>query len=304
MRLARPLLQPLLSWVKKPIKKALPDSVVEWMIDSRCLIHRYWKGHGVFPRLIRPRTFNEKVIHRMLFDRRDLLTQMTDKAAARSYVGSRLGPQILPKLYCLTTRPEDIPFDELPDRFVVKPTHGSGWVQVVTDRSTLDRGALMETCNGWLGRSYYEEGRVWFYKNIEPRIMVEEFIDDGSGAVPNDYKLFVFDGAVEFIQVDVGRFIGHWRRLYTPAWEKLDVFNNQFLLAGDLPRPPHLAELLAAAETLGRGIDFVRVDFYDTREHIFFGELTMAPGGGTAAFTPKEYDYYLGSLWKLPARWR
>ena len=89
----------------------------------------------VFPRIIQPITFNEKVLHRILFDRRALLTQLADKAAVRSYVEERLGPEILPKLYYLTSRPDTIPFDELPDRFVVKPTHGSGWVQLVTDKS-------------------------------------------------------------------------------------------------------------------------------------------------------------------------
>jgi len=304
MRPTSLLLQPLPSWVKKPIKKALPDSVVEWMIDFRTLTYKYRRAHGVFPRLIRPRSFNEKVIHRILFDRRDVLTQITDKAAVRSYVESRLGPQVLPRLYCLTSRPEDIQLEELPDRFVVKPTHGSGWVQVVTDRSTLDRRALIETCNGWLGQSYYEEERVWFYKNIEPRIMVEEFIDDGSGAAPNDYKLFVFDGAVEFIQVDAGRFIHHRRRLYTPAWEKLDVLLKFDDIIGELPPPRHLAEMLAAAEALGQGMDFVRADFYDTPARLYFGELTMGPGGGMQRFSPKEFDYSLGGRWKLPARWR
>ena len=145
-------------------------------------------------------------MHRLLFDRRDVLTQMTDKAGVRTYVESRLGAQILPKVYWLTANPETIPFDDLPDRFVVKPTHGSGWVEIVTDKSALDRDALLKKCAEWLAQSYYKEWWVWFYKNIEPRIIIEQFIEDGSGHAPNDYKLFVFDGIVELIQVDVGRF--------------------------------------------------------------------------------------------------
>jgi hypothetical protein len=148
----------------------------------------------------------------MLFDRRAVLTQIADKAAVRSYVESRLGPQVLPKLYYLMTRPNTIPFDQLPDRFVVKPTHGSGWVQIVTDKSELDRAALIETCTGWLNQNYYEITREWVYKNIEPRIV-----------------------------------------------------------SGDIPRPTHLAEMLAAAKTLCRDLDFVRADFYDTAERLYFG---------------------------------
>lgn len=201
--------------IRNRVKNLLPD----WLISIR----KFRKRHGVFPNLIRPVTFNEEVLHRILFDRRGVLTQMEDKAAVRSYVESRLGPHILPKLYYLTNRPETIPFDELPERFVVKPTHGSGWDQVVTDKSALDRAALIEKCTGWLNQSYYKITREWAYKNIPPRIMVEELIDDGSGAAPNNYRLFVFGGTTEFILVDVGRSTDLRRLLYSPAWQKSDV---------------------------------------------------------------------------------
>jgi hypothetical protein len=85
---------------------------------------------------------------------------------------------------------------QLPDKFVVKPTHGCDWVQIVTDKSTLDRTTLIETCYGWLKRSYYKEMLEWAYKDIKLQIIVEEFIDDGSGSTaPTDYKLFVFDAS-------------------------------------------------------------------------------------------------------------
>jgi TupA-like ATPgrasp len=242
-------------------------------------------------------TFNEKVLHRMLFDRRTMLTQMADKAAVRSYVESRLGAHVLPRLHYLTNRPETIPFDSLPQRFVVKPTHGSGWVHIVSDKSTLDRAALIEKCTGWLNQSFYKMTREWAYKNIPPLIMVEEFIDDGTGAAPNDYKLFVFGGIVEFIQVDVGRFTDHRRGLYTLAWEKLDVVFEYSDMCGEIPRPAHLPEMIAAAEVLGKNIDFIRADFYDTPAHLYFGELTTTPEGGLGRFRPGEFDRYLDGRW-------
>ena len=254
--------------------------------------------HGELPNIIWPTTFSEKILCRNLYDRRPLLTQIADKAAVRSYVESRLGTSILPQLYHLTARPESIPFDALPDRFVVKPTHGSGWCQLVTDKSALDRAALIATCWDWLNRSYYEETGEIVYKHIEPRILVEQFIDDGSGAPACDYKLFVFGGRVEFIYVVTDRFTHHRRRLYTPAWEKLDVRYECDDVEGDAPRPPHLPDMIAAAETLGRDWDFIRTDFYDTPAQLYFGELTMTPGGGRYRFHPREYDRYLGTLWK------
>jgi hypothetical protein len=281
---------PFLQSIKSQIRTVLPHWVV--------LIREHRRMHGEFPRIIRPVTFSEKILRRNLFDRRPLLSQIADKAAVRSYVESRVGARILPQLYHLTTQAESIPFDTLPDKFVVKPTHGSGWYQVVTDKSALDRAALIETCSVWLNRSYYQETGEIAYRHIQPRILVEQFIDDGSGAPPSDYKLFVFQGRVEFIYVVTDRLTDHKRRLYTPAWKKLDVRIESEDAEGDVPPPPHLAEMIAVAETLGREWDFIRADLYDTSEQLYFGELTMTPGGGRFRFHPKEYDRYLGSLWK------
>jgi TupA-like ATPgrasp len=282
--------------IRGRIRKLLPS----WFF----VIPRHRHSHGEFPNLISPSTFNEKLLYRILFDRRAMLTQLADKVAVRSYVTSRLGQQILPKLYHLTTRPDSIPFAQLPDKFVVKATHGSGWVQIVTDKRALDCDALIETCTGWLKQSYYQLTREWVYKDIEPHIIVEEFIDDGTGAAPTDYKLFVFDGVVEIIQVDIDRFIDHRRRLYTPTWEKLDVSFVYDDIKSDLPPPVHLPEMLAAAGALGKDLDFIRADLYDTTERLYFGELTTTPECALGRFYPKEFDRYLGGRWKLPTRTR
>jgi hypothetical protein len=274
--------------IRERFRKAVPS----WLI----LMAKYRKAHGVYPNLVRPTTFNEKILHRILFDRRVVLTQVTDKAAVRSYVESRLGSQILPKLYWLNDRPETIPFDELPRRFVVKPTHGCGWVQIVMDKSALDRSALIESCTRWLNQSYYEISREWVYKGIKPQIMIQEFIDDGSGSRPTDYRLFVFDGAVELIQADVGHLTANRRvRLYTPAWEKLAPESG-----GDIPQPAHLAEMISAARTLCGSLDFVRVDFYDTLEQLYFGELTTTPESGLGRFLIEGLDRQLGGRWQVP----
>src|SRR3954468_19381565 len=105
-------------------------------------IRTHYKHHGAFPRLLNPQTFNEKLCHRKIFDRRKILTQLSDKYAARQYVAQKLGARILPKLFYVTENPADIPsFASLPNAFVVKPTHGSGWVHLVRDKGKLDRQA-------------------------------------------------------------------------------------------------------------------------------------------------------------------
>jgi len=280
--------------IKQIIKNMLPDCIMDFQFSMKA----YKKKHGVFPNIINPKTFNEKVLYRKLFDRRELLTKLADKYAVRNYVGKKLGPSILPKLYFVTDNPADIPFAELPPKFVVKPTHGSGWVLVVTDKSKISHADLTNKCNAWLGQSYYKIGREWVYKNIEPRIIIEEFIDDGSDYTPNDYKLFVFQGRVELIQVDVGRFIEHKRNLYDSSWIKIDASLEFPNFYEELKPPKYLKEMLKAAQMLGEGLDFIRADFYHTENKIYFGEITTTPGNALDRFIPREFDYQLGKLWK------
>lgn len=280
-----------MSAIERRIRKILPDWVIilGWVRKYHVQVHPF-----------RPRTFNDKVVHRLMFDRRPILAQVTDKVQARSFAEKRLGPAILPKLYQLTDQPETIRFDSLPERFVVKPTHASGWARIVMDKSTLDRADLIATCKAWLNRSYYEEWGAWIYKKIVPQIMVEEFIDDGNRPAPNDYKLHTFNGVVHIVQVDQGRFEKHRRRLFSRSFERLNFLWERDDITGEVPRPPHLDEMVAAAETLGQGFDYIRVDFYDTPERLLFGELSATPGAGMERFFPESFDLQYGELWKLP----
>jgi len=279
--------------LKAIVRKYVPRVVRDLISGIRS--HR--STHGAFPRLVRPRTFNERILRRKVFDQRPILTQFADKDAVRQYVTQRLGIDILPKVYCLTTDPATIAFADLPDRFVVKPTHGSGWVQVVLDKAALDTRELLSTCNRWLATNYYDRLRESQYRRIPPRIMVEEFIDDGSGTAPTDYKFWVFHGRVHLIQVDGYRFTDHRCALYDRHWRDTGARIQLEPFDGPLPEPVNLALMLQTAEQLGAGMDFVRVDLYDIGSRIYFGEMTGTPGGGLARFEPPSMDERLGQLW-------
>jgi len=263
------------------------------------VVWRYAQRFGVLPNLLAPKTFNEKILHRILFDRRPILTTLQDKYAVREYVRARIGAHVLPEMYWATNDPSTIPFDTLPRKFVVKPTHASGWAELVVDKASVNPRALVETCRGWLRQNYYYAEGEWVYKNIEPRIIVEEFIDDGTGSVPTDYKLFVFDGRVELIAIHVDRFANHRSNVYGRSWNKLDVMFSFPNTERDVDPPKHLREMIAYAEALGRGLDFVRVDLYDTDEKVYFGEITTTPGGAMDTFHPVEFDRQLGEMWHL-----
>jgi len=261
----------------------------------------YKRRLGVFPNIVNPKTFNEKVQYRKLHDRRQLLTLLVDKYGAREYVAEKVGETVLPKLLFVTENPADIPFSTLPDRFVVKPTHGAGWVCVVTNRQSADTAEIVRKCNFWMSQNYYNWTREWAYRDVKPRIIVEEFIGDETGAVPIDYKLFVFAGKVEFIQVDIGRFKELRRNIYDTSWNRMDVALDYPNSPDDVPRPPHLDTMIDYAQLLADDIDFVSVDLYDTNGKVYFGEFTLAPGHGFVHFSPKQFDDYLGGLWRISA---
>ncbi len=278
------------------VEAVLPEPFVAFF----AIMRRHKRNVGVFPNLLRPTTFNEKLLHRMLFDRRPLWTRLQDKYSAREYVKARIGEEVLPRLFWVTEDPADIPFDDLPRKFVVKPSHASGWVVLVPDRAEMNRRDLIETCRAWLRENYYYHYREWHYKNIVPRIMVEEYISDGTGPVPTDYKLHVFGGRVEVVSVMHGRFQDMRSDLYlrppdaTRRLRNLRGLNNA---EQDLNPPRHLATMIEYAEALGRGLDYVRVDLYDTPDKVYFGELTPTPSAGTEPFEPRDLDRLLGRLW-------
>lgn len=280
--------------LKRTAKELVPD-----LYTLAQIVWRYKKTFGVFPNIVHPKTFNEKVQYRKLHDRRPLLTQLVDKYGAREYVAAKMGEDILPKLLFVTENPSEIPFDTLPDKFVVKPTHGAGWVFVVTDKRTADAAEIIRQCKFWLCQNYYNWTREWAYRDVKPRILVEEFIGDESGAIPIDYKFFVFGGKIAFVQVDIGRFKTLRRNIYDTAWNRLDIALDFPNSPEEIPRPPRLEQMIDCARVLADGIDFVSVDLYDTRGKVYFGEFTLAPGHGFVRFHPKTFDEYLGGLWRI-----
>jgi TupA-like ATPgrasp len=258
-----------------------------------CAMRRHKDEFGSYPNLLRPRTFNEKVLYRMAFDRRPILITLQDKYAAREYVTQRVGEHVLPRLYWVTKNPADIPFDRLPASFAVKATHGCGFNYLVPDKARVDWADVMANCALWLNRNYYSDHREWAYKHIEPRIIVEEFISDATRGSALNYKVFVFGGRVELIQVDDGERGDYYGR----SWDRLDLKGRSEPIGG-VPRPALLGDLIDCAETAGAGLDFIRVDLYATTK-VYFGEMTVYPAGGLRKFVPEKWNRYFGDLWDL-----
>ena len=252
---------------------------------------------GYWPNISYPQSYNEKILHRKLHTDDSRYATVADKWRVREYVEERVGDEILNELYHVTDDPATIPFEDLPEKFAIKANHGCGWNIFVEDKRSVDFEEIRSECEEWLGQTYGERKREYWYGQIEPRIVVENFIEDDTHDVPRDFKFVVFDGEVKYVEVDFDRFTEHTRRFYDREWNPQE-FSLEFPKGPHAPEPAQLDEMIEIAEALGGEFDHVRVDLYQpTDETIVFGEITVAHGSGIERFDPKRYDFELGSYW-------
>jgi hypothetical protein len=249
-----------------------------------------------------PRTFSDKLFHRMISMHRadvSFITALADKYLVRNYVRTRVGEGHLIKLLWQGTKAEDIPFDTLPDKYMIKTNHQSGGGVLVD--GGVDRQAVIGHFRKALKENYYWQARENQYYSIIPRIIIEEFIDDGCAFGPLDYRVWCFHGIPEIIQFD--NHIHSIDPSYDKEWNKLEFTHRSRKFDDcDIARPANLAEMLSVAAKLSEGIDFVRVDLYNARGRIYFGELTFTPRAGILRFKPEAWDEILGEKWRLNGR--
>ena len=255
---------------------------------------------GYWPRVEHPRTFNEHILHRKHYTDDARFERVSDKYTVREYVAEKVGIDVLNDLLYATDDPATIPFAEFPEQFVLKATHGAGFVHIVEDKATADFEAIREECREWLATDFGAPVHEYWYSEIDPRIVVERYIDVENRKAPRDFKCYVFDGHVEYIHVDYGRFSRHTRRFYDREWTPMD-FRVKYPLGPTIPEPDGLDEMIAVAERLGEEFAFARVDLFNPDgESVVFGEITLAPGTGQEEFVPVERDFEFGSNWKRP----
>jgi len=252
---------------------------------------------GYWPNIQNPRSFNEKLLHRKLYTNNELFSVVEDKWRVREYVSKKVGDDILPEVYHITDDPSTIPFEELPEEYVIKPTHMSGPIVFVEESEKPDRTYIKQSCQEWLNTTFGSMKEEYWYSEIKPHIIIEERLRDKKYDVPLDFKFFTFHGNVEYIQVDSDRYNDHKRRFYDTKWSPQE-FELKFPLAPPVNKPEKFDEMVSIAEKLGEEFDFMRVDLYEiNNDRIVFGELTVAHGSGGEQFRPQEYDFELGSLW-------
>lgn len=240
----------------------------------------YLHNRHKLPNLRHPKDLSEIWIKRVLDGKITNLAYLADKYAVREYVTEKGLETILTPLIAVYESAEDIDFDKLPDRFALKANFGAGMNIICTDKSKLNFEQCREKVRMWLRLKTYSVSER-HYNLIPKKIVCEEFIDDGSGGFPVDYKFMCFHGRVQCILGVGGREAGHGSYLpYTPDWKPIPEYYRGCSTAHKpLPRPENLEEMIKTAEKLSEGIDLVRVDLYSNGSRIWFGEMTLTPAG-------------------------
>ena len=244
-----------------------------------------------------PVSFNEKLQWVKLNYKNPLLPKLVDKYSVRDYIAAK-APELLTKLYWQGFNANDIPWDELPEKFVLKVTHGSSYNIICKDKNALDKKACAKKLNKWLKEKFLRCYGEWFYGIEKPRIIIEEFLDTKTGKVPDDYKVYCFNGKPEYVLLCTGRFEDTKSTMYDTNW----VYQNVRLgykSNSETPKPENLDELLKYAKLLCEDFPHVRVDLYNINGKIYFGELTFTDGAGFDRIEPYDFDLKLGNLFKL-----
>ena len=274
--------------------------LLNWMDDEAYLKRVFKYSLGYELNLDDPKTFNEKLQWLKLHDRKPLYTQLVDKYAVKEYVAEKIGPEyVVPVIGGPWDSADEIDFDALPDRFVLKCTHDSGGVVICRDKAALDREAAKAKLAKALGRNFYWANREWPYKDVKPRVFAEQYLSGGDDASPNDYKVLCFDGKACFIQVHKGRFAHHTQDYYDTNWNRLPLMQGIALSQTPDEKPAFLSELLSLSEQLSRGFVHLRVDWFHAEGKLYLGELTFYDSSGLEKFEPEEYDDILGDLIRL-----
>ncbi len=252
-----------------------------------------------------PVTYQDKINWMKLHYRNPLFTKLVDKYQVRDWVADKIGKDYLVPFYGIFDKFDDIDFNALPDKFVLKCTHDSGSIVICKDKSKLDIEDARLKLNACLRKNPFLLAREWPYKNVVPRIICEGLLEDSRQDDLADYKFHCFGGKVKLIGVYKERRKkgGPKCNLYDIDWNKTNIMDYPFPNRPEFDEcPGKFHEMVRLAETLSSGIPYVRVDFYYVNDRIYFGEMTFFHHGGRKMFKPYEVNLKMGEWITLPEK--
>ena len=260
-----------------------------------------------------PQTFSEKIYWLKLYYaqyQKNLIQKCYDKFTVRNYVKQKIGEHYLNEIYGIYDDALKIDFSKLPDQFALKITQSSGKNIICVNKSKLNIEATIKCLDSWLKESTsckYETEEQYMY-NGKAQIICEKLLKLDNGKIPDDFRVYCFNGEPHYIVYDVGTTLANGqhgddirRNVYDLDWNLLDVeIGRKNDKTSIIPRPSNLEEMLEVSRKLSKDFPFVRVDLYNLEGRIIFGELTWIPMGGNCVIKPDHFNYEMGQLLKLP----
>lgn len=267
----------------------------------------YYRNTGKRLNINNPTTFNEKIQWLLINWQHPLIIKAADKYRVRDYIKEKGLENILNTVYGVYNNANEIDFDILPQEFVLKTNHGCGSIIIVHDKNSIDKRAIKNEMNQMLKIDYGKLGGEFQYSKIKPLIIAERLINSDDEYLPEDYKIFCFNGEPKFISVVNQRsrydVKGYINKIYLDLnWQQLLLAkDDKIITENELPkRPERLLEMLDLARELSQSFPFVRVDLYLEKCEIVFGELTFSPSAGLATYFKDETQKELGNMLVLP----
>lgn len=285
-------------WLYSNIDK-FTEKEITWFISQK-----FYENVGYYPNLKNPKSFNEKIQWMKLHYSNPTESICIDKYRFKEYITKKLGPEYVVPLLGVYDSVDDIDFDKLPDKFVLKMNDTGGGqygIQVVKNKKELDIDKTKYTFNNWLQdwQSVYYYALNIGYKGIIPKIIAEEYIEQIDGQL-YDYKFHCFHGEPKIVLVCKDRSANGYKMCwYDMNWNHLNVHRGNKDMVGTSEKPKHFDEMVRISKILSKDFPFVRVDFYETDDKLYVGELTFTPKSGFGKFEPKEFDFELGSYLDL-----
>lgn len=292
------------SYFRKMLKYFFKRIFFGVQTHSQRRVRRYIRDYGYRPDLVNPILFSEKIAARIVFDKNPLHTKLADKLAVREYVTERIGAQYCVPLLGTYNNYDEIDFNILPDKFVIKCSHDSGSSVICTSKSSFDYNMTKYKINYALHTNMYYKSGELHYKKIQPRILIEEYLclldDYSEKEIPVLFRLHCFDGQVHYIETEITNINGQkFINVYDRNWN-LQPFELEYpRFDVHIVKPTCLDEALLLAQRLSVGIDYCRVDLYMYDEFLYFSEITFTPSNGNFKIYPQSWDLTWGERWNL-----
>ena len=257
---------------------------MEWLEYCKTFIpkikEKYKKRLGKDLDLENPKTLSEKIQWLKIYDSTFIKAYCADKITLHDYCKEKIVKDICIPILAVYDKPEDINYDNLPNKFIIKCNHGSEMNLIITDKNKINKDSINKQIEKWLSIKYGDYGYELHYNLIKPKVFIEEFKDNGINGLI-DYKFWCFNGEPKFYSINGGH--GHGYITYfnlDKTVSKIQRIQSENKKEAILKQPKNFEKMFEYAKTLSKDFKLVRVDFYEIDNEVFLGELTFTPGDG------------------------